>query len=67
MELTPIPDKSWDAPSGEGHKFLGFLTTELIPYTNKSYPSNGINTLWGHSLGGMFTMYALLTEPAVFK
>jgi predicted alpha/beta superfamily hydrolase len=67
MELTPIPDKVWDAPSGGGDKFLGFLTNELIPYVNKTYPSNGVNTLWGHSLGGMFTMYALLKEPTAFK
>jgi predicted alpha/beta superfamily hydrolase len=67
MELTPIPDKSWDAPSGGGDKFLGFIANELIPYINKTYPSNGVNTLWGHSLGGMFTMYALLKQPTAFK
>jgi hypothetical protein len=34
---------------------------------NKTYPSNGDNTLWGHSLGGMFVTYAMLKEPATFK
>ena len=53
--------------SGGADKFLGFLKNELIPYVNKTYPSNGDNTIFGHSLGGLFVMYALLNEPQTFK
>jgi len=53
--------------SGGGKQFLGFLKDELIPYINKTYPSNGENTIFGHSLGGLFVMYALLNEPQTFK
>ena len=53
--------------SGGGEKFLGFLKDELIPYINKNYPSNGQNTIFGHSLGGLFVMNALLYEPQAFK
>ena len=67
IELTPTHLKSWQAPTGGADNFLGFIKSELIPYINKTYPSNGVNTLWGHSLGGMFVMYALLNEPATFK
>ena len=67
IELTPTHLKSWEAPTGGADKFLGFIKNELIPYINKTYPSNGVNTLWGHSLGGMFVIYALLNEPTTFK
>nr|WP_068890898.1 alpha/beta hydrolase-fold protein [Pedobacter panaciterrae] len=65
-ELTPTHLESWKA-SGGADKFLGFIKNELIPYINKNYPSNGDNTLWGHSLGGMFVFYTLLNEPTLFK
>jgi hypothetical protein len=65
-ELTPTHLDSWKA-SGGADDFLGFIKNELIPYVNKNYPSNGDNTIWGHSLSGMFVIYALLKEPTTFK
>jgi pimeloyl-ACP methyl ester carboxylesterase len=57
---------SWKT-SGGGANFLGFIKNELIPYINEKYPSNGDNTLWGHSLGGLFVINAMLNEPKTFK
>src|ERR1035437_2543167 len=51
----------------EADKFLSFFKNELIPHINKSYPTNGNNILFGHSFGGLFCMYALLTEPQLFN
>ncbi|WP_111633290.1 alpha/beta hydrolase-fold protein [Pedobacter cryoconitis] len=65
-DLTPTHLDGWQT-SGGAVKFLGFLKDELIPYIDKKYPSNGENTLWGHSLGGLFVTYALLNEPTTFK
>ncbi|MCD9017606.1 alpha/beta hydrolase-fold protein [Parachryseolinea silvisoli] len=65
-DLTPTHMESWKT-SGGGDNFLRFIKEELIPYVNKTYPSNGDNTLWGHSLGGLFVTYAMLKEPATFK
>src|SRR5688500_7032592 len=65
-DLTPTRLAGWKT-SGGADKFLGFIKNELIPYVNQTYPSNGDNTLWGHSLGGMFVMYAMLKEPTTFK
>jgi predicted alpha/beta superfamily hydrolase len=66
VELTPTHLDSWKG-SGGGEKFLAYITTELIPYIDKTYPSNGDNTLWGHSLSGMFAVYAMLNKPGSFK
>jgi predicted alpha/beta superfamily hydrolase len=65
-DLTPTRINNWGT-SGGAANFLGFIKNELIPYVNKAYPTNGDNTLWGHSLGGMFVLYAMLNEPALFK
>lgn len=55
------------AISGGADKFLAFLKDELIPYIDKTYPTNGTNSIYGHSYGGIFVMYALLTEPQLFE
>lgn len=65
-ELTPTHLESWKN-SGGADQFLGFIKNELIPYVNKKYPSNGDNTIWGHSLSGMFVVYTLINEPTLFK
>lgn len=65
-DLTPTHITGWET-SGEAANFLGYIKNELVPYINKNYPSNGVNTLWGHSLGAMFVIYTLFNEPAVFK
>ena len=67
IELTPTVLKSWNAPTGGADKFLAYVKDELIPYINKTYPSNGDASLWGHSLGGMFVTWVMLKEPTLFK
>jgi len=62
-DLTPTPG---DNGAGGGPKLLSFLKDELIPYINKNYPANGSNILWGHSLGGLFVLYTMFTEPRLF-
>ena len=53
--------------SGGAEKFLSFIKTELLPYINNKYRTNGENTLYGSSLGGIFAMYALCKEPQLFQ
>src|SRR5689334_2191987 len=65
VELTPTHLDDWKS-SGGGNDFLAFIKSELIPHINKNYPSNGENTLWGHSLSGMFAVYAMINEPTLF-
>jgi len=66
VELTPTHLADWKG-SGGGPAFLSYIKNELIPYINKNYPSNGDNTLWGHSLSAMFAIYTMVNEPGLFK
>jgi predicted alpha/beta superfamily hydrolase len=65
-DLTPTRSSPTDLNTGGADNFLTFLQNELIPYINKKYSVNGSNGIYGHSLGGLFAMYALLTRPQVF-
>jgi predicted alpha/beta superfamily hydrolase len=55
------------AISGGAGNFLSFIKNELIPYIDNKYPTNGTNSIYGHSYGGLFVLYALLTEPQLFQ
>lgn len=49
--------------SGGADKFLSFIRTTLIPFIDKSYHGDtSKRVLMGHSLGGYFTLYALLQQ-----
>ena len=65
MDYTPTPGNS--KGSGDGPKFLNFLRTDVIPLMEENYrgdPTHRI--LGGHSLGGLFTLYAMFTDPSLF-
>ena len=56
-----IPSDEMDAPGG-GNRFLDFLDKELVPYITEKYPNDpSSNVLVGHSFGGYFTLYSLLS------
>jgi uncharacterized protein len=53
--------------SGGRDKFLDFLTGELRTEIGKRYRINpDRQSLFGHSLGGLFGLYALYTRPQAF-
>jgi predicted alpha/beta superfamily hydrolase len=64
-DFLPVKVSS-PAISGGADKFISFLKDELRPYIDKNYRTCGINSLYGHSYGGLFVMYTLLTEPQLF-
>jgi len=51
----------------QGEKFYKFLTKKLIPTLNAKYKMKPENSLIGHSLGGLFTIYALTRNESVFS
>ncbi len=67
MDYTPTSE-SRHPGSGDALKFLSFLKRELLPFIEANYgadPSRRV--LMGSSLGGLFTLYAMFTEPGLFR
>jgi len=50
----------------QGDLSLKFFKEELIPFVDKSYRTNKFRVLYGHSVGGLFTMYALFNYSDLF-
>ncbi|MFT3702626.1 MAG: alpha/beta hydrolase-fold protein [Agriterribacter sp.] len=61
------PTNSGMPESGGAEKFLAFIKTELIPYIDKKYKTNGQQSFYGSSLGGLFAFYILCKEPQLFQ
>lgn len=53
--------------SGGSEKFLKFIETELIPQIEKQYRVEPFRVLAGHSLGGLFAVYTMLSRPELFN
>jgi uncharacterized protein len=53
--------------SGGADKYLKFLKNELVPFVEKNYRTDGNRILEGYSLGGLFTIYTMLTENNLFS
>ena len=65
MDYTPSPGDR--KGSGDAPKFLKLIRSELIPLVEANYrgdPARRI--LGGHSFGGLFTLYAMFTDPSLF-
>lgn len=82
LDYTPTVDEKWLAeekslglpeilvPAGTGGapKFLQFIRQQLIPFIEKKYRVKAEDrVLLGHSLGGLFTTYALLQGDGLFQ
>lgn len=57
----------WTGPAGGADKFLSFIADELLPTIDRTYRTRPYRVLIGHSLGGLFGLYALLNRPEVFN
>jgi predicted alpha/beta superfamily hydrolase len=54
--------------SGGAANFLSFMKNELFPFVETQFRIDPAERgLMGCSLGGLFTLYALFTEPTLFK
>jgi predicted alpha/beta superfamily hydrolase len=56
-----------DTAFGQGDHFFKFLTSELIPYINRTLPNNGFYSFIGHSFSGLFSFYCILQPENPFK
>jgi predicted alpha/beta superfamily hydrolase len=65
-DLTPAPGAPTAAENAAN--FLKFVKQELIPFIETDYRADPAQrVLQGNSLGGLFTLYALFTDPALFS
>jgi predicted alpha/beta superfamily hydrolase len=64
-DLTP----TFTGPgSGEAPKFLNFMQNELVPFIESSYRADPHHrVLQGSSFGGLFTIYAMFSNPQFFS
>jgi|HubBroStandDraft_1064217.scaffolds.fasta_scaffold00249_10 predicted alpha/beta superfamily hydrolase len=53
--------------AGGADKFLSFIADELLPTIDRNYRTRPYRVLIGHSLGGLFAVYALMNRPEVFN
>lgn len=55
-------------PDGQADKFLGVVEHEIIPFVERSYRVDpSYRVLSGNSLGGCFSLYAMLARPGLFQ
>jgi predicted alpha/beta superfamily hydrolase len=67
-DYTPTNVEATLPGSGGAGPFLRFIKAELIPMIDARYRTDPADrALGGHSLGGLFTAYALLNDPTIFK
>ncbi|MEO8712776.1 MAG: alpha/beta hydrolase-fold protein [Parafilimonas sp.] len=77
-DLTPTSSPSSDtaiagyfklpvSPSGGGADFLATIEKDIIPFVEHNYKTNSERGIFGHSLGGLFAAYCLLTKPTLFQ
>lgn len=75
-DLTPPPGRTYppyspgspEVITGGAQQFLTFIETILKPHIASRFPVNSKRqTLFGHSFGGLFALYALFTEPERFN
>lgn len=65
-DYTPTKE-SRQPQSGGADAFLSFMKNELFPFIESNYKADNDNrTLMGCSLGGLFTLYTLFTQPDLF-
>ncbi|MBL8782499.1 MAG: alpha/beta hydrolase [Alphaproteobacteria bacterium] len=52
---------------GGAIRFRNFIANEVVPFMANNFPTSADRTFIGHSYGGLFGTYVLLTEPELFK
>lgn len=75
-DYSPVPPAPYAAvdprmpnwPAGGADALLQFISEQLLPQLQQRAPLNVDRLgLFGHSYGGLFTLYTLLTQPHLFK
>ena len=54
-------------PEKGAKKYLEFINKEVIPFIESNYKTNSFKALSGHSLGGNFVIYSMISRPNLFN
>ena len=66
-DFTPVKTAKY-ANSGGAKLFLEFMEQDVIPFVDRTYRTIPTDRgLLGHSLGGLFALYALEQRPTLFQ
>ena len=70
-DLTPSHTENWMGypipQSGNGKNYLSFIEKEIVPLIDTSYRTQPFRVVFGHSLGGLFSLYSLAESPDLFN
>jgi predicted alpha/beta superfamily hydrolase len=55
------------SPSGGALNFLTTIEKDIIPLIEHNYKTSNERGIFGHSLGGLFAAYCLLSKPTLFQ
>jgi len=58
-------DRSFPGTGG-ADQFQRFVSEEWVPFIEEKYNGNGTKILVGHSFGGAFALYSMMTDPDLF-
>ncbi len=65
-DLTPVDDGKGGSVGG-GDRFLDFVEKEVMPLVDGKYRTQPYRIFAGHSLGGLMSVYAMVTRPWMFN
>jgi len=68
LELSPIPFGEPAESSGKAAEFLQLIKSQIIPFVETNYRADpNFRVMSGASLGGLFTLFTMYTEPELFN
>ncbi len=66
MGYVPTPYEERGDTLAGADLSIAFLKEEVIPLIERTYRTNALRLLYGHSVAGLFTMYAMFNYPDLF-
>ncbi len=64
---VPTPFEQRGETPTAADRSIRFLKEELIPFVERNYRTNPFRILYGHSVGGLFTIYTMFNFPELFS
>ena len=67
-DYTPVLAENWKMQTGNADGHLDFIRSSLFQFIETKYRTDPSKRIFmGHSLGGLFGVYTLLTSPTMFS